>query len=232
MKRGILFAAVLSLLFANALYAHDVWVAKGAEGLVVKYGHGDKLDPYKPTNVTEAKAYDMSGKEVPVTVKPQDTRAILNAAQDPALVAVVFSPGVYVKTPEGYKNVSKREAKDVIESTRSMTWNKNLWGWNDSFGKPLGGKMEIVPAKNPLSLKVGDALAFQVLYDGKPLAGATVSAEGVGKDTLKTDPNGRAQVVIKKTGLNVMKVNRKTATVKDPDADTLSETASIVFEVK
>ncbi len=232
MKKGIVFAAVLTLLCANALYAHDVWVDKGAAGVVVKWGHGDKLDPYKPANVTEARAYAVSGKEIPVTVKPQDTRAVLNVAQDPALVAVVFTPGVYVKTPEGYKNVSKREAKDVIESFRSITWNKNLWAWSDGFGKPLGAKMEIVPAKNPLSLKVGDTLVFQAVYDGKPLAGAPVSAEGVEKDALKTDPNGRAQVVIKKTGLNVVKVNRKTATPNDPDADTLSETASIVFAVK
>lgn len=137
-----------------------------------------------------------------------------------------------MKTPEGYKNVSKREAKDVIESMKGVTFNKNIWGWSENFSKPLGGKMELVPLKNPLDLKSGDTLPFQVLYNGKPLAGATVSAEGVEKDALKTDQEGKAEIVIKKSGLNVVKANLKTPTPNDPDADTLSETANLVFEVK
>ena len=92
--------------------------------------------------------------------------------------------------------------------------------------------MEIVPLKNPLTLKVGDKLPFQVMYEGKPLAGATVAAEGVRKDELKTDANGWAQVAIKKNGLNHVKVTRKTATPNNPDADILYETAHIAFDVK
>ena len=232
MKKAIVLALVLTLVSAAALYAHDTWVAKDGDLLVVKYGHGDKIDPYKPANVKEAKAYDASGKETQVTIKPQDTKAILVPAQTPALVAVVFKSGPFVKTPEGYKQVSKREATNVILSMKGETHSKNLWHWNDGFSKPLGGKLEIVPLKNPLALKVGDKLPFQALYDGKPLAGATVAAEGVEKDALKTDPNGRAEIVIKKSGLNVVKANRKTDTPNDPDADTLSEMANITFEVK
>ncbi|MEW6658924.1 MAG: DUF4198 domain-containing protein [Thermodesulfobacteriota bacterium] len=232
MKKTILLALALTLFSASALYAHDTWVAREGGDLVVKYGHGDKIDPYKPAYVKEAKAYDASGREMAVTIKPQDTRAVLAPAQAPALVTIVYNSGAWVKTPEGYKNVSKREAKDVLQSMKGETHNKNIWQWSDRFSKPLGGKMELVPLKNPLSLKVGDTLPFQVIYNGKPLAGATVAAEGVEKDTLKTDLNGKAQIVIKKSGFNVVKANRKTPTPNDPDADTLSETANIAFEVK
>lgn len=232
MRKAIVLALVLTLVSAAALYAHDTWVAKDGDVLVVKYGHGDKIDPYKPTYVKEAKAYDASGTEIPIAITAQDTRAVLAPAQPPALVTVIYNAGAWVKTPEGYKNVSKREVKDVLQSRKGVTHSKNIWQWNDRFSKPLGGKMELVPLKNPLALKAGDKLPFQVLYDGKPLAGATVAAEGVEKDTLKTDPNGRAEIVIKKSGLNVVKANRKTDTPNDPDADTLSETANITFEVK
>lgn len=92
--------------------------------------------------------------------------------------------------------------------------------------------MELVPLKNPLALKVGDTLPFQVFYNGKPLAGAAVRAEGVEKDALKTDPNGRAEIVIKKKGFQIVVANQKTPTPKDPDADVLSETANLTFEVK
>ncbi len=232
MKKSILLLLALTLFFASDLYAHDKWVSKDADGLVVKYGHEGKIDPYNPKYVKGAKAYDASGKEIPVTIKPQKTRVILVPVQDPALVAIIYDSGAWVKTPSGWKNVSKREAKDVIQSDKGDTHSKNLWQWNDRFSKPLGGKMELVPLKNPLLLKVGDTLLFQVLYDGKPLAGATVGAEGVGKDEMKTDPNGRAEVVIKKSGLNVVKATRKTLTPNDPDADVLLETANITFEVK
>jgi nickel transport protein len=232
MKKGIVLALVLTLFFASALYAHDAWVAKDGDLLVVKYGHGDKIDPYKPTYVKGAEAYNASGTQIPMAVTAQETRAVLAPTQAPALILLVFDSGAWVKTPEGDKNVSKREAKNVISSLKSQKYSKGIWQWNDGFSKPLGGKMELVPLKNPLALKAGDKLPFLVLYEGKPLAGAPVAAEGVGKDALKTDANGRAEVAIKKSGFNLVSATHKTDTPNDPDADVLYESANIAFEVK
>lgn len=231
MKKAVVLALALILVSAAALYAHDTWVGKEGNAFAVMWGHG-KSGPYKPEYVKEAKAYDAAGKEVAVTIKPQDTKAVLAPAKAPALVAIVYKSGPWVKTPEGYKNVSKREAKNVITSLKSETHSKNLWQWNNRFSKPLGGKMELVPLKNPLSLKVGDKFPFQVFYNGKPLAGAKVRAAGVAKDSLKTDANGRAEIVITKKGFQIVVANLKTPTPNDPDADTLSETANLTFEVK
>ncbi|WP_449243909.1 DUF4198 domain-containing protein [Desulfobacca acetoxidans] len=128
--------------------------------------------------------------------------------------------------------MSKRDAKDAIDSIRAEIFKKNFWQWNDRFAKPLGGKMELVPLKNLLVLKVEDKLPFQVLYDSHPLPGAAVIAEGIEKDSLKADGNGRAEVIIKRDGLNVVKARRKTPTVNDPDADILIEIANISFSVK
>lgn len=236
MKKAMVFTLVLTLFFTSAVYAHNTWVAKEGDVLVVKYGHGDKSDPYKPAYVKNPKAYDASGKEIAVTLKPQETRTVLIPSQSPALVAVVFDSGGWVKTPEGWKNISKPEAKkqglEVLDSDKSIDYTKGFWQWNDRFSKPLGVKMELVPLKNPLSLKVGDKLPFQVLYDGKPLAGVAVKAEGVGKGELKTDQNGRAEVVIKKTGRNIVGARRKTPTPKSTYADVIVESANLTFEVK
>lgn len=232
MKMILLIGVVVFLWLVSPSVAHDTWVGQDGSALVVKWGHGDKLDPYKPESVKEAKGFDASGQMVAVTIKPQNGKVALAPAKEPAALTLVFASGPWVKTPEGYKSVSKREAKDVIESMKGLTYNKNIWQWSDSFAKPLGGKMEIVPLKNPLTLKVGDNLPFLVLYDGKPLAGATVTAEGVEKNYLKTDATGRAEVAVKKSGLNVVKANFRTPTPNDPDADILSETANLVFEVK
>jgi nickel transport protein len=233
MKKCLVFISALIMFSASALYAHDTWVAKEGDAFVVMWGHMGETEPYKPEYLKEATADSATGAELPVTVRSQDSKAFLYPAQAPAMIAIIYSAGVWVKTPEGYKNVSKREAKDVISSARGMTYNKNFWQWHDRFGKPLGSKMEIVPLKNPLTLKVGDTLPFQVLYDGKPLAGATVWGEGHDqKKELKTDQDGRGEVGIEKSGFQVVAANRKTPTPNDPDADVFSETANITFEVK
>ncbi|MFZ5450616.1 MAG: DUF4198 domain-containing protein [Thermodesulfobacteriota bacterium] len=232
MKKAMVLALALTLFAASLASAHDTWVAKDGGAYVVMWGHGGKSDPYKPEFIKAAKGVDASGKEMKVMVKKQGDRAALAFPQEPALVIVVFNSGAWVKTPEGYKNISKREAKNVLESMKGETYSKNLWQWHNSFSEPLGGKIELVPLKNPLALKVGDKLPFRVLYDGKPLAGVSVQAEGVKKDTLKTDSNGRGEIVINKKGLNIVGATRKSDTPKDPDADVLYETANITFEVR
>jgi nickel transport protein len=232
MQRIMLLTLAIILFSTSALLAHDAWVAKDGDVLVVTYGHGDKLEAYKPAYVKAAKAFNATGTEISTAITAQATRAILAPAQAPAMTMVFFDSGAWVKTPEGHKNVSKREAKDVISSLKSQKYSKNVWQWNDRFSQPMGGKMELVPLKNPLSLKAGDKLPFQVLYEGKPLAGATVAAAGVEKDRLKTDANGRAVVAIEKKGFNLVSATRKTDIPKDPDADVLYEAANITFEVK
>ncbi|AEB09955.1 DUF4198 domain-containing protein [Desulfobacca acetoxidans] len=232
MKKAVMLALALTLVSAATLYAHDTWVARDGGTYVVMWGHDGKSDPYKADFIKAAKGIDASGKDLSVMVKDKGTSATLVMPQEPALVIVVFNSGPWVKTPEGWKNVSKRGVKDVLQSIKGETFSKNLWEWNNSFTQPVGGKMELVPLKNPLALKVGDKLPFQVLYDGRPLPGATVGAEGVEKDSLKTDKDGKAEVVIKKNGLNIVKATRKTDTPNDPDADMLYKSATIAFEVK
>lgn len=227
--RHLAFWVALSLLVPAGAAAHDVWVAPGEGKWVVMWGHGDKSDPYRPEQVQQVQAYDAAAQSVPVMVEAGNQQAFLRPQTRPAFISLVFASGPWVKTPEGYKNLSKREAKDALESFKSVTYNKNLWQWHPRFGQPLGGKMELVPLQNPLSLKPGDRLPIQVLYEGKPLAGVVVSAPGVEKGSLQTDAAGKALVPIQAKGLVVVKANQRTPTPQDPDADMLSETASLVF---
>lgn len=216
------------------LLAHDVYVARGADALVVMWGHDGKSDPYKPTFVKNVKAFDAAGQDVGVTMKPEGTKAVLAPAKAPALVAILFETGAWVKTPEGYKNVSKREAKDVLESWKGFAYNKNIWHWHDNFAKPLGYKFEIVPLKNPLTLKVGESLPVQVIYDGKPKEGLEVKAGGGHADQkgVLTDKDGKANVTVNQGGMQVIKTSLRTPLQNDPDADLLQESTNIVFHIK
>lgn len=235
MLKKMLVFLLLAVLAAPAAWAHNAWVEKTDEGYVVLYGHGERHDPYKPEYVKEAKAYDASGAELGLKVTKRAADVLLSPSKAPAVITLVFDSGYYVKTPEGSKKISKRQAKkaklDVLASVKSIKYSKNFWQWGDRFKRPLGEKMEIVPLKNPLALKVGQTLPIQALYKGKPLVGAAVRVEGE-KEEMKTDKDGKAEVPIRKSGQNLVKVSLKIPTPHDPDADTLSQSACITFEVK
>lgn len=72
-----------------------------------------------------------------------------------------------------------------------------------TYKKRLGTKLEILPLENPYTKKVGDNLNFQILFDGKPLAGRTVFANNRRSETQKmtTDRNGKFSVKVDKSGL-------------------------------
>jgi len=234
MKKVLFLGVILTLLTVSPLFAHDTWVAQEGDALAVMWGHDGKSDPYKPTFVKNVKAFDAAGQDVGVTIKPEETRAVLAPAKATALVALLFETGAWVKTPEGYKNVSKREAKDVLESWKGSAHNKNIWQWHDNFAKPLGYKFEIVPLKNPLTLKVGESLPVQVIYDGKPKEGLEVKAGGGHADQkgVITDKDGKANVTINQGGMQVIKTSLRTPLQNDPDADLLRESTNIVFQIK
>ena len=74
---------------------------------------------------------------------------------------------------------------------------------DDTYKKKLGMKLEIMPLENPYSKKIGDNLSFQVLFDGKPLAGKTVFADNRNSQTQKmtTDKDGKFSMKIEGKGL-------------------------------
>ncbi|MBC7548414.1 MAG: DUF4198 domain-containing protein [Polaromonas sp.] len=57
-----------------------------------------------------------------------------------------------------------------------------------TFGVVVGQQLEVVPLNDPLALVPGGQLGIQVLFEGKPLAGALLKAwhKGAGKDEGQT----------------------------------------------
>lgn len=63
--------------------------------------------------------------------------------------------------------------------------------------RPVGLTLEIVPERDPYTLRRGEALPVRVWYQGQPLAGALVKLTDLGADerplaVQRTDANGRA----------------------------------------
>lgn len=77
-------------------------------------------------------------------------------------------------------------------------------------------------------MKAGDSLQLRVLFEGKPYAGATL--EGDHDKVGLTDKEGLIKVTLKK-GRQIYTVERRDPLKNDPDADFISTTTTLTFEV-
>jgi uncharacterized GH25 family protein len=99
--------------------------------------------------------------------------------------------------------------------------------------RPIGLSLEIVPEVNPYAASAGDSLPVRILYEGKPLAGATVKLNNLDFDyrpieTQMSDGAGRAVFKMPKTGtwqLNVI----WSKSIKDSKADFETTFSSLTF---
>ncbi len=72
--------------------------------------------------------------------------------------------------------------------------------------QPLGFRLEIIPLSNPCLLAAGDRLRVQVLFEGEPLAGATVHASYAGRTghhyalSQRSDARGEAEFLLDRSG--------------------------------
>jgi len=75
-----------------------------------------------------------------------------------------------------------------------------------TFGKRVGLRFEIVPLANPYSLKIGDELNVQILFEGKPLVGRTLFADNrddgsIARQRLTTDKDGLVRIKLDRKGV-------------------------------
>ncbi len=104
----------------------------------------------------------------------------------------------------------------------------------DTFRTVLGYTLELVPQVNPYTLRAGDELTVQLLFRGRPLAGARVAAlrkEAPETEVAtRTDDNGMASVRLPAGGRWQVKAVESVER-SGQDADYESFWASLTFEL-
>lgn len=96
---------------------------------------------------------------------------------------------------------------------------------DETYRRAVGHLLEIVPARDPATLRPGDRLPVTVTFAGKPLADAAISllnrsAGLTGQQRTKTDAAGRAEFVVWERGLWVVRlVHMIRAPAGDAQAD-------------
>lgn len=239
MHQRIVFAMVLVLLSSQLVSAHDTWVEEHNGDLVVIYGHGNEHDPYDPSQVKDAKGVNAKGRSVAVPLLNKNGQAVLDTTEKPAMVAWIFDGGYHVKTTDGWKAMRKSQAQkkyQILEAVKGEKYCKAYLAKLDAWSKPVGHPLEIVPQKDPMTLKVGDLLPIVVLFQGKPLEAAEIvtgqEKKPENKLSLKTDKKGQAELPLSGNGWQFIAVRHRPQIDGDPEADALALSAAITFALK
>ncbi len=226
----LLLVALFLVLPASGVFAHDYWIEKRGDDFMLVFGHGSQRSEFDASKVKTLKAFDNQGREMGVTKEKKGTEILLKPEGQPSLLFVEVDDGYWSKTIYGWKNLPKRKASRVVESTRSFYYSKALLSWNETLQRPLSdARLDIIPLQDPKNLKAGDLLPLRVLYQGNPISGVEVEG-GDHQKVATTDREGVAKVRLSK-GHHLFSVNYREPLKNDPDADTLSITATLTFEV-
>jgi uncharacterized GH25 family protein len=112
-------------------------------------------------------------------------------------------------------------------------------GNQEAYRHVIGQRIELIPLENPAGKKVGDTLRVRLLYEGKPIQGAKVSAT---HSNAKQKPGAYVQSVrTNKEGVAAFRLTQKGVWLirtvymipaESPDVDWESFWASMTFEVR
>jgi uncharacterized GH25 family protein len=126
------------------------------------------------------------------------------------------------------REIYSRRAKALVQVGPPQT------GMDPQVTKPIGLNLEIIPEKNPYLLAPNEALPVQVLYEGKPLVGATVKLTNLDFDgrplaTQISDATGHASFSFPRIGPWLINVIWTKPIKGNPKADFDTTFSSLTF---
>ena len=228
-----LLTALLAALLAGHAQAHGLWTEQRRGHIETIYGHGAEDNAFKAEKISGAWAYDAAGKMIPVTVQRLEDHARLQPLKTPAVLGVALDNGAWSLTPD--KQWINQGRSQVPNSTQSLhTFKYSLAIYSEGAKlpdlKPL--KLVIVPQVDPLKVGPGKPLPVRVLADGKPLAGVELVGDYRGAPhevSAKTDTEGRAQVMVRNEGLNIISAAVYLPVENDPNIESRGLFTSLTF---
>jgi len=223
--------ALLALLLAPPALAHDLWLEKEGNVLVLHQGHkhsshaSSETQPYDAGFVKAALCLDTAGaaRTLPA-VKGVPWRS---SADCPALLLSVSS-GYWSKTPWETKNLPRNQVQGALRSWLSEESVKRIDRWTPAAAQPVGDGLEIVPLANPLTLWVEDKLSVRVVEGRKPRAGVTVAYGDDARGTTGAD--GTIAIRVRHGGVNLISASIETP-LADGRADVRIQSATLQFDL-
>jgi uncharacterized GH25 family protein len=262
MKKGqyhmLLIVLILSsIFFCQMVWAHDLWVTvdpyalgkSDSPSLAIFNAHrfpADAEDYLAAERVDQAFIVSPKGAKAAVSVKADGKYGPRVSLKDAGTYLAVALPsdGFATKTTAGYqKGKTKKDVDNVIECKYSRKFAKAVFTvggpGGQVFSRPLGHAMEIVPLKDPATLKAGQLLPVKVLLKGKPArtyvygtyAGFSDSGDAFAY-TTRTDKEGVARIKMIHGGVWVLIAKQEDAYPDTAECDKQAWAASLTFEIR
>lgn len=210
-KLALVAALAAGLAVTTVSQAHGIWFAQRSSQLALMYGIGaDDLDIVKRyPQVSSIAGYDADGKPVPTSLQIDGRLVLVNVENQPAIVAAVLDNGTWSKTPDGkWHKQGRDEVPTAVLSEKNTKYAVHIRG---ALTKPLmalpGQTLQIIPVGAKLPELMGQAIKVQVLYKGKPIAGAKVMHDWINDPDQKpvlTAADGTVTLNVRNQGLNVL----------------------------
>ncbi|MEP6607346.1 MAG: DUF4198 domain-containing protein [Burkholderiaceae bacterium] len=243
--------------------AHDTWLqprrTSVPSGTIAQLdlASGDRFpvpfEPIRPDRVDSLRAR-LNGKMIVVATPVLEKKALecRVALPDPGIAAVWLSlaPKSLELRPRDVKHYldeidAAGDLRQVWESSKGSRWRevstkhaktfvrvgrpKSDLSWNQAVGMAL----EVVPEKDPTTLRAGDDFPVRVLKNGSPLADFSLGIVREGhtnRSFKKTDPAGRAVFKLARSGHWMLRGTELRRSNK-PATDWESHFTTLTFEV-
>lgn len=220
---------------ATSSFAHYLWVQEEDGAYSVCRGTiGERLDSYIPSCVTQISAKSPDGTELSITRTNKKEQVVFTVNEKPAIVLVTSEWGDRVNTTRGKKLMNRQAAEaaglTVVNAFTSTQFSKTMFAPSPVNTQSLGLRFELVPLTDPMILAPGRSTGFQLLYDGRPLAGTPVLTNF--DQESKTDENGVVQIPFEKSGVHLLHATHQVPVEKDSGLDFLRVMTFLTFEVK
>jgi uncharacterized GH25 family protein len=211
--------------------AHMLWLtpekaaAAAGEPIRITIGFGHHFSPEevmeKEDRLERVYAVAPDGREIDAQPVNPSTYIFTPDKEGAYAIYAAMKSGFMSTTTTGRKMGNKQTLDGVLScfafKMAAMTSVSRGTGSGANFsGKALD--LEIIPQKDPKSVKVGDSLPLLVMFQGAPLADAEVGAVGANskkeKDQdwdqqVKTDAKGMANIAINVDGAWLFSVRHK-----------------------
>lgn len=224
---------LLAALFTGQVSAHGLWTEERRGNIEVIYGHGAEDNAFKAQKISGAWAYDASGKMIPVSVERLADHARLKPLKPPAVLAVALNNGMWSQTADKkWINEGRSKVPGATEATQTFKYSLAIYQPGAKLPKLDQIKLLILPEVDPLTVGPGKSLPVRVLLDGKPAAGVKLYGDyRSAPNTLstETDKDGRAQVLVRNEGLNVIAAQVEVPVKDSVDVNSRGLFSSLTF---
>jgi len=222
------------LLAAGNALAHGIWLEQRRGNLEVVYGHGPSDDVYPNSKFHGAWGYDKAGHPVSIQIQKLDTHVRLLPQGQPAVIVAALNNGYYARGADD-KLVNQRKSQVPGATMGAGNWKYGITVLQPDARIPTqvaGIRLMVLPEKDPVKLKMGETLPVKVLLDGKPVAGVKITQDyrnASDAAPIETDSNGRANIVVRNSGLNVISAGYTHKGSNDPDEDEIWMNSTLTF---